>query len=500
MQKTILAVMDEPQLRPSPVLTNLVGGRAIPADPATRGGRHSPHDGSLLWEFPDSDAATVDGAVRAARAAADGWGWRTAAPERGERLLELAGLMATHAGDLAAVIAAETGKAPGEARGEVMGAVTLGRFFAGEGTRLFGRTMPSSVAGKSAMTVREPVGVAGLIAASNTPAANIAWKLFPALVSGNAVVVKAAESTPGTAWMMGELCQRAGIPDGVVNIVHGHRDTGRLLVAHPGVDVVSFTGSTVAGRDIAAVCAGRLARVSLELGGKNAFVVLDDADLERAVEWAVRSAFSNAGQRCASGSRLIVTDGIHDRFIARLVERAGELRVGPTDDDDLGPVITDVALHRITEEVKAAVAEGQDLLVGGHRLTGPDHLRGNYFAPTVIAMNDAGHALSERELFGPVAQVYRVRDSAHALELVNDSPYGLTAAIHTKDYGRAMHFVRHASVGVVAVNAGTYGSEPHMPFGGRRASGNGTREPGTEALDVYTSLKTVYLWPDEDGV
>jgi acyl-CoA reductase-like NAD-dependent aldehyde dehydrogenase len=484
---------------PGPVLTNLIGGRSLPAAASSLGRRHSPHDGRLLWEFPESDEALVDRAVSAARAAAGVWGWQMAAPARGDLLLTLAGLMASHARDLAAVVAAETGKAPGEAEGEVMGAVALGRFFAGEGTRLFGRTMPSAVAGKRAMTIREPVGVAALIAASNTPAANISWKLFPALVSGNTVVIKAAESTPGTAWMMGELCRSAGIPDGVVNVIHGHRDTGRLLVAHPAVDVVSFTGSTVAGRDIAEVCARRLARVSLELGGKNALVVLDDADLERAVDWAVRSAFSNAGQRCASGSRLIVTEGIHDRFVERFVERTKELRVGPTDDDDLGPVITEAALLRIAEEVEAAIADGQQLLAGGSRLTGPAHVRGNYFAPTVIAMSDHGHALSERELFGPVAQVYRVRDAEHALELVNDSPYGLTAAIHTRDYGRAMDFVRLASVGVVAVNAGTYGSEPHMPFGGRRASGNGTREPGTESLDVYTSLKTAYLWPDEAG-
>ena len=378
-----------------------------------------------------------------------------------------------------------------------MGAVSLGRFFAGEGMRLFGRTMPSALVGKRAMTVREPVGVAGLISASNTPLANIAWKLFPALVSGNTAIVKAAESTPATAHAMGRLAVLAGLPAGVVAVIHGQREVGRRLVAHPGVDVISFTGSSEAGREIAEVCGRRMARVSLELGGKNGFVVLDDADLELAVDWAVRSAFSNAGQRCASGSRLIVTDGIFDRFLAAFVERTGRLRVGPTDDDDLGPVITRAAADRIVAALRSAAADGLPMLAGGDRLDGAEHERGNYIAPTIVSMVDPAHALSGIELFGPVAQVYRVADDQAALALLNDSPYGLTAAVHTRDYHRAMRFVESASVGVISVNGGTFGSEPHMPFGGRRWSGNGTREPGTESLDVYTSLKTVYLWPEQ---
>ena len=477
-------------------LENLIGGGPRPNAGLPAAGHRSPHDGRVLWTFPDSDAATVDVAVTAAREAAGPWGYGTPAPRRGEVLLELAELLATHADALARIVALETGKAPAEARGEVMGAVAQGRFFAGEGMRLFGRTMPSGVAGKRNMTVREPVGVAGLIAASNTPIANIAWKLFPALITGNTVVLKAAETTPATAWMVGRLAVEAGVPEGVVNVVHGLRDTGRHLVAHPGVDVVSFTGSTAAGREIAEVCARRLARVSLELGGKNAFVVLDDADLDVAVGWALRSAFSNAGQRCSSGSRLITTDGIRERFVAALLPRVAALRVGPTDGDDLGPVITEAALERILDAVGTAVTDGQPLLAGGHRLTGPDHAAGNYLAPTVIEMTDPTHSISEMELFGPVAQLYAARDEAHALALVNDSPYGLTAAVHTRDIGRALRFIDGASVGVVSVNGGTFGSEPHMPFGGRRASGNGTREPGTEALDVYTSLKSVSLWPD----
>ena len=475
------------------VLPSLIGGRDVADASAPRIDKHAPHDGRVLWRIAAADAATVAGAVRTARAAQPGWA-ATAAPARGEHLHALAQALADHVDDMAGIVALETGKSPGEARGEVQGAVTLGRFFAGEGLRLFGRTTTSNVATKHVATVREPVGVAALLGAANTPAANIAWKLFPALIAGNTAVVKAAETAPATAWFFGELTRRAGLPDGVVGIVQGGRDTGRALVADHGVDVVSFTGSTLAGRDIARVCAERLGRVSLELGGKNPLVVCDDADLDLAVRWAVLSAFSNAGQRCASGSRLIVTDGIHDRFVAALLERTAALRLGPSDDDDLGAVITESSLTRIVDTVTLAVESGQRLLAGGHRLTDDAHRSGYYLAPTVVAMADPTHPLTDDELFGPVAQLYRARDYAHALELANASRYGLTAAIHTRDYATAMHFVRNVSAGMAVVNGGTFGSEPHMPFGGRRESGNGTREPGPEALDVYTSLKTMFLW------
>lgn len=455
--------------------------------------KRSPHDGRVLWRVAEADPATVAAGVAAARAAQPGWAG-TNAPARGALLHAFADAMTADLGRFTAIVAQETGKSPGEARGEVQGAITLARFFAGEGLRLYGRTTTSHVDGKLVASIREPVGVAALLGAANTPAANIAWKLFPALIAGNAAVVKAAETAPATAWFYGELAARVGLPDGVVTILQGGRDTGRVLVADPGVDLVSFTGSTVAGREIARVCAERLCRVSLELGGKNPLVVCDDADVELAVHWAALSAFSNAGQRCASGSRLIVTDGIHDRFVAALVERAEALRLGPDDGHDLGAVITEASLARILAAVEAAAGRGQRVLTGGRRVDDDAHRGGNYLAPTVVAMHDVDDPLSEDELFGPVAQVYRARDYAHALELANRSRYGLTAAIHTRDYATVQHFVRHVRAGMAVVNGGTFGSEPHLPFGGRGDSGNGTREPGTEALDVYTSLKTMHLW------
>ncbi len=455
--------------------------------------KHAPHDGRVLWRVAVADEGRVAAAVAAARSAQPGWA-AMAPPARGALLNTFADRMLHRLEEITAVVALETGKSPSEARAETQGAITLARFFAGEGLRLYGRTTTSHIEGKLVASVREPVGVAALLGAANTPAANIAWKLFPALIAGNAVVVKAAETAPATAWLYGEMSRDVDLPDGVVNIVQGGRDTGRALVADHGVDVVSFTGSTLAGRDIARVCAERLCRISLELGGKNPFVVCDDADLELAVHWAALSAFSNAGQRCASGSRLIVTEGIHDRFLAALVEKAESLRLGPEDGDDLGAVIAESSLQRILAAVGAASERGQRILAGGCRVDDDAHRGGYYLAPTVVAMQDVDDPLSEDELFGPVAQVYRARDYAHALELANRSRYGLTAAVHTRDYATAQHFVRHVSAGMAVVNAGTFGSEPHMPFGGRGDSGNGTREPGTEALDVYTSLKTIHLW------
>lgn len=476
---------------------NLIAGGEVPARDGATFTKTSPHNSRRIVDVARSQAVDVADAVAAAAAAQPGWA-ATAAPARGEILFRLAALMDEHADALAAIVAAETGKAPTEARGEVGGAAALARFFAGEGTRMFGRTMPSMVATKQVTTIREPIGVAALIIAANTPIANTAWKAFPALICGNAAVLKAAEDTPATSWAFGILARAAGVPDGVLNIVHGFGDeAGRPLVADNRVDVISFTGSSAVGLEIAQVAAQRLARVSLELGGKNPLIVCDDADVERAVRWTALSAFSNAGQRCAAGSRIIVTDGIWDTFVEALLAHTATLSVGPTDDDDLGPVISQRALQRITDRLDALDAQAATILAGGHRMDDPAHADGWYLQPTVIAMSDVNHELSKVELFGPVAQIYRVDDYPAALALANDSPYGLTAAIHTRDVDRAMHFTRNVNAGVAVVNGGTYGSEPHMPFGGRKLSGNGTREPGTEALDVYSELKAVYVWVDE---
>jgi aldehyde dehydrogenase (NAD+) len=336
--------------------------------------------------------------------------------------------------------------------------------------------------------------VAGLIIAANTPIANVAWKAFPALLCGNAAILKAAEDTPLSAWAFGVLARQAGVPDGVYQTIHGFgEEAGAPLVEHEDVAIVSFTGSTEVGRWIAQTAGRRLAKVCLELGGKNPLIVCDDADLQNAVTWTLGSAFSNAGQRCAAGSRILVFDAVYDRFKEMLVEATGRLHVGTGDGDDYGPVINEEQMRNMLASVERARAAGAAVLTGGHRLTGAPYGEGFFVAPTILEHVGTNDEISRTELFGPITILYRVRDFEEAIAMANDSPFGLTASIHTQNINRAMTFVGRIQAGVAVVNGGTYGSEPHLPFGGLRNSGNGWREAGTQALDVYSDVKTVYI-------
>jgi acyl-CoA reductase-like NAD-dependent aldehyde dehydrogenase len=453
----------------------------------------NPATGERLCDVARSHAADVDQAVDAAAAAQPAWA-DTTPVRRGEILRDVANAMQARRDDIARVVSVETGKSMKDALGETVGAIALAHFYAGEGRRLYGRTTTSGMANRQSMTVREPLGVAGLIIAANTPVANVAWKLFPALICGNATVLKAAEDTPATAWLVHEIAKAAGLPDGLYNVIQGLGDeAGAPLVAHAGVPVISFTGSTSVGREIAVVAGRRLAKVSLELGGKNPLVVCDDADLENAAKWVLLSAFSNAGQRCASGTRIIVFDPVYDRFRDMLVERTKRLRVGSGDDDDFGPVINEEQLTNMARVLARARERGTRILTGGERMADAAHRGGFYLAPTLVENAGPRDDISTTELFGPIACLYRVRGFAEALALANDSPYGLTACIHTNNLHRALLFTRKIAAGVAMVNAGTFGSEPHMPFGGVKQSGNGSREPGTEALDIYSNVKDIYI-------
>jgi len=453
----------------------------------------SPTTGRPLCRVTRSRSQDVRKAIQAARQAQVNWSQYTPV-QRGEILHEIAQAMRRHKNDIAAIVAEETGMSFKAALGETGGAIAQGEFMAGEGRRFYGRSTTSGVVNKYAMTIRQPLGVAGLIIAANTPIANVAWKVFPALICGNAAVLKAAEDTPATAWYFGKIAHEAGLPPGVLNIVQGFgEEAGAPLVADPDVDVVSFTGSTAVGRRIASIAGERLAKVSLELGGKNPLIVCDDADLEAAAKWVLLSAFSNAGQRCASGSRIIIFDAIYDNFRAMLTDRVRALKAGPGNDDDLGPVINQRQLDNMLAAIQAARQKGAVILTGGCRLTDDAHAAGFYMAPTLIENVDPQDDISTRELFGPVTCLYRVSDFKEAMQLANNSPYGLTACIHTRSFHRAIEFTQRIQAGVAVVNAGTYGSEPHMPFGGLKQSGNGTREPGTEALDVYSDLKNIIL-------
>lgn len=453
--------------------------------------KFNPHNGELLCRFADSSEEDTRDAIAAATKAFLAWS-ETTPVRRGQLLGELVATMKRRSDELADCVASETGKPPQDAKGETGGAILQAEYFAGEGMRLHGRSLTSGVQGKHSHTVRQPRGVAALIVPANTPIANIAWKSFPALVCGNTVVLKAAEDSPRIALLFAELTREAGLPDGVFNVVQGRgQPAGSTLVADDRVNVISFTGSTGVGRWIAQTAGARLARVSLELGGKNPFVVCDDADLDLAAHWAALSAFSNAGQRCAAGSRIIVFKAVHDAFRERLVCKASGLKLGVSEGCDLGPVVSRRQQQSILAAIDVARRQGGRVLCGGAAPEDPQLAAGYYVQPTVIEGLDAFAEMSRREIFGPVATLHVVEDLREALKLANATEYGLTAAIHTRSVDRAMWFAQRVRAGVANVNLGTYGSEPHMPFGGFGASGNGSREPGIEALDVYSELKNI---------
>lgn len=478
-------------------IPNWINGREEFADSKKTITKFNPADGTVLCEITASGSSDVQKAVDAAKRAQLFWA-KTPPVRRGEILHDIAMGMKNHREKIARIVHLETGKSYKDALGETDGAIALALFYAGEGQRLYGRTCTSGVVNKYALTIRQPIGIAGLIISANTPIANVAWKIFPALICGNAVILKAAKDGPATAWIVGKIAHEAGIPPGIFNIIEGRgEEAGSPLVEHSDVGVISFTGSTEVGKNIAIACGKRLARVSLELGGKNPLIVCDDADLENAAKWVLLSAFSNAGQRCAAASRIIIFESVYDQFREMLVKKTSHLNVGTNDTDDLGPVISEGQLNMMLGVIERAKKNGAKILIGGHRIADEIHKHGYYIAPTLIENITLLDEISTTELFGPVACLYRVKDFQEAINLANNTSYGLTACIHTRNINRAVEFTQRIQSGVAVVNAGTYGSEPHMPFGGMKQSGNGSREPGTEALDIYSELKDIYIMTDE---
>ncbi len=482
------------------VIPNQFGDRDVGASDGRTFAKVDPATGRAICQVARSTAADVDLAVKLAKSAQPAWAAMTVV-KRGDILRQIATLMREHRSAIADLVAKETGKSKKDALGETDAAIEMGFFVAGEGRRFYGQTTTSAVPNKSAMVIRQPLGVAGLIIAANTPIANVAWKAFPALLCGNAAILKASEDTPLSAWAFGVLAREAGVPDGVYSTLHGlGEEAGAPLVENPDVAVVSFTGSCEVGRWIARTAGQRLAKICLELGGKNPLIVCDDADLQNAVTWTLGSAFSNAGQRCAAGSRILVFDAVYDRFRQMLVEAANTLKVGTSDTDDYGPVINEDQMKSMLASVERARAAGAAVLTGGQRLTGGQYGEGFFVAPTIVEHAGANDEISRTELFGPITILYRVKGFEEAIAMANDSPFGLTASIHTQNINRAMTFIGQIQAGVAVVNGGTYGSEPHLPFGGLRQSGNGWREAGTQALDVYSDLKTVYINHNPDKV
>jgi aldehyde dehydrogenase (NAD+) len=465
---------------------NLIGGKEVPARSGAWLEKVRPADETLMCRVARSGADDVADAVAAAREAHPTWAKRTAVA-RGDVLRELALLLRERRDEVSATVVEETGKPEELALGETDAAIEMGLFVAGEGRRSYGRTTTASMPHRTVLTLRQPLGVAALIMSFNTPLPNVAWKAFPSLVCGNASVVKPSEHTPASASRFAALALEAGVPAGVLNVVHGLGDeAGAPLVAHEDVALVSFTGSAATGRAINEAAARRLAKTCLELGGKNALVVCDDADLDRAVTWALASAFSNAGQRCASASRIVVLEAVYEAFRERFLTA-----VAATEPQ---PVISRESMERVLETVGRAREAGATVLTGGTRL----ERAGWFVVPTVVEGAAPAAEISRHELFGPVTALYRAADLAEAIALVNDSPYGLTAAIHTASVHRALRFAEEVEAGVVVVNAGTHGSEPHMGFGGVKDSGTGWREAGIEALDVYSDQKVVNLVVDPE--
>jgi len=442
--------------------------------------------------YAQADAAQTGQAIAAAEAASRAWS-RSGPQIRHDVLLKVADEITARADELADLLAREEGKTLPEAKGEVIRAAQLFRFFSGEALRVAGEVLPSVRPGVEVAITREPLGVVGIITPWNFPIAIPAWKIAPALAYGNCVVFKPADLVPATAWALAEIISRAGLPDGVFNLVMGRGSVvGQTLLDDPRVAGVTFTGSVETGRRVAASCAARLAKFQLEMGGKNPLVVLDDADLDLAVECAINGAFYSTGQRCTASSRLIVTEGIHDRFVAAMVARMKALKVGDAraPGTQIGPVIDENQLAIDEGYIARAKAEGGNLVWGGERVSAQNE--GFYLAPALFTETTPQMTINREEVFGPVASVIRVRDYDEALAVANDTPFGLSSAICTASLKHATDFRRNSEAGLVMVNLPTAGVDYHVPFGGRKGSSYGPREQGRHAAEFYTAIKTAY--------
>jgi aldehyde dehydrogenase (NAD+) len=451
----------------------------------------NPSTGEVIESFPRSTADDVDRAVATARAAWEEWRL-VPAPERGNILFRFAQLLERSKPELSDLMTREMGKVKAEAGGDVQEAIDMSYYMGGEGRRLFGQTTPSELRDKFMMSVRMPVGVVGAITPWNFPIAIPAWKLCPALVCGNTVVLKPAEDTPLLAQRFVDLLHEAGLPEGVVQVVHGYgEEAGEALVRHPDVPVITFTGSRETGVLVTKAAADELKHVHLELGGKNAIIVMDDADLDLAVDGIVWSAFGTAGQRCTAASRVIVQRGVYDALQSKLVARAEQMRIGAPWEDgvDIGPVINETAVEKIHSYTEIGKDEGAKLLTGGERIEG----HGFYYRPTVFAEVEPGMRIAQEEIFGPTTALIPVDSFEDAVRAANSVRYGLSSSIFTRDVNKAFKAMRDLQTGITYINAGTTGAEVHLPFGGMKQTGNGHREAGQAALDVFTEWKSVYV-------
>ena len=475
---------------------NYIGGEWVSAASGQTFADVNPADrDDLIGHFPRSDARDVDRAVQAAREGFERWR-RVPAPRRAQVVLQAGEILRRRKDEIARLVTREMGKVLTEALGDVQEGIDTAEYMAGEGRRLFGVQAPCELPQKFGVAVRVPVGVVAAITPWNFPLAIPTWKILPALVCGNAVVFKPAEDTPLLAALLVEILAEAGLPGGVLNLLHGFGvEAGAALVRHPGVNLVSFTGSTEVGRQVATVCAQEGKKVSLEMGGKNAILVMDDAPLDLAVDGAVWGGFGTSGQRCTAASRVIVHEAVAGPFTERFVERARRLRLGPGLDPatDVGPVINAQQLQRIHDYTQVGRSEGARVLTGGEPATQGPLARGFFYRPTVFADVEPTMRVAREEIFGPSVAVLRARDLDEAIGIANATTYGLSSAIYTRDIHRAFRAIEELATGITYVNASTIGAEVQFPFGGVRQTGNGHREGGWTVLDIMTEWKTVYI-------
>jgi alpha-ketoglutaric semialdehyde dehydrogenase len=474
---------------------NFIGGEWVDAVSGETFESSSPATGELIGTFPRSGTEDVDRAVEAAREAYEEWRL-VPAPARGEILFRFGALVRDHKDDLALLMSREMGKVLPEAGGDVQEAIDMSFYMAGEGRRLFGQTTPSELRDKFNMSVRMPIGVVGVITPWNFPIAIPSWKIAPALVCGNTVVFKPATDTPALGERFVELLTEAGVPPGVVNVVHGGGGAvGERLVQHADVPVITLTGSRETGVAVLKAAADNLKHVHLELGGKNAVIVLEDADLDLAADGIIWSAFGTSGQRCTAASRVIVQERVYGELQSKLVAAAERLRLGPgwEPDTDIGPVINQRALEKIHSYTGVGKDEGATLLTGGEVAGGNGLENGFFYRPTIFGDVEPGMRIAQEEIFGPTTALIPVRDADEAIRVANGVRYGLSSSIFTRDVNRAFRAMRDLSTGITYVNAGTIGAEVHLPFGGMKETGNGHREAGQAALDVFTEWKSIYV-------
>jgi len=478
------------------VYKNFIDGKWVESESKRTFENRNPADwNEIVGVFPKSTGKDIEKAVKAAKKAFDSWK-KVPVPKRGEILGRCGDIMVERKEELARLETREMGKIIKETRGDVQEGIDTAYYAFGEGRRFFGITSPSELENKMCYTTRIPIGVAGLISPWNFPMAIPCWKTIPALLSGNTVVIKPASDTPATATKLVELLMEAGIPEGVVNIVHGSgREVGEALLSHSDVGVISFTGSSEVGSRIAEVCGKTLKRVSLELGGKNAQIVMADANLKLAMEGVLWGAFGTTGQRCTATSRLILHEKVYDKFIEMLIERAKRIKIGNGLDEsiEMGPVINSAQRDVIHNYVQIGKQEGAKLAVGGEFHEQGECKKGWFYKPTVFVDVKPGMRIEQEEIFGPVLSVIKFGNFEEAIKIMNDTKYGLSSSIYTQDVNLAMKAAREIEAGITYINGPTIGAECHLPFGGVKNTGNGHREGGLAVYDIFSEIKTVYV-------